>query len=291
MPIYSNTYREYDGRPRRWFRWLVVVEQELKTLAKFRVFKALYLLAFLHVIGRLLQIVAYDVIAQDPNNPLQMLLSNLDVIEINARTFFSFLYLQTSLMFILLLYSGAGMICNDVRNNLMEVYFSKPLTWMDYVTGKIMSLLILGLSITAVPGVLLVLIHNLLLPGMETLQGSWWWPLSITGYSFAIVVPAALCILACSALLPSQNYATITIVMALVANTSLAGLLAGLLRQRDYLGVSFPLSLRRIGEYLFSENRILFSLAWYWCLLYVVVVCLCALAVILRKVRREEIAT
>ena len=71
MPIYSNTYREYDGRPRRWFRWLVVVEQELKTLAKFRVFKMLYLLAFLHIIVRMLQVVAYDVMAQDPNNPLQ----------------------------------------------------------------------------------------------------------------------------------------------------------------------------------------------------------------------------
>jgi len=291
VPIYTNTYREYDGRPRRWFRWLVVVEQELKTLAKFRVFKALFLLAFLHVIVRMLQVVAYDVMAQDPNNPLQMLLSNLDIIEINARTFFSFLYTQTSLMFILLLYSGAGMICNDTRNNLMEVYFSKPLTWKDYVIGKILSLVFLGLSITAVPGVLLVLFHNLLVPGVETLQVSWWWPLSITGYSLAIVLPTALCILACSALLPSQNYATITIIMALVANTSLAGLLAGLLRQRDYLGVSFPLALRRLGEYLFNENRILFSLSWHWCLLYVVVVSLCALAVVLRKVRREEIAS
>lgn len=290
MPIYSNTYRQYDGKPRRWFRWLVVVEQELKTLAKFRIFKALFLLAFLHIIVRMLQIIAYDVLAQDPNNPLQLLLSNLDVIEINARTFFSFLYLQTSLLFILLLYSGAGMICNDVRNNLMEVYFSKPLTWKDYVIGKVLSLVILGLSITAIPGVLLVLFHNLLLPGMETLQNSWWWPLSITGYSLVIILPTALCILACSALLPSQNYATITIVMALVANTSLAGLLAGLLRERDYLAVSFPLSLRRVGEFLFNESRILFSLSWYWCLLYIVVVSLCALAIVLRKVRREEIA-
>ncbi len=290
MPIYSNTYRQYDGQPRRWFRWFVVVEQELKTLAKFRIFKLLYLLAFLHIIVRMLQIVAYDVLAQDPNNPLQLLLSNLDIIEINARTFFSFLYIQTSLLFILLLYSGAGMICNDTRNNLMEIYFSKPLTWMDYVIGKILTLVFLGLTISAIPGVLLVAFHNLLLPGMETLQASWWWPFSILLYSLAIIMPTALSILACSALLPSQNYATITIVMALVANSSLAGLLAGLLRQRDYLGVSFPLAIRRIGEVLFNENRILFSLSWHWCLLYIVVVCFCALLVVLRKIRREEIA-
>ena len=290
MPIYRNTYRQYEGQPRRRFRWMVVVEQEVKTLAKFRVFKALYLLAFLHVIVRMLQLVAYDVLAQDPNNPLQLLFANLDVVEINAGTFFSFLYLQTSVMFIILLYSGAGMICNDVRNNLMEIYFSKPLTWVDYALGKILTLVFLGLSITAIPGVLLVGLHNLLLPGMETLQASWWWPLSITAYSLAIVTPAALCVLACSALMPSQNYATITIIMALVADTSLAGLLAGLLRQRNYLGVSFPLSLRRIGEVLFADQRVLFTLSWHWCLLFVVSVSLAALIVVLRRVRREEIA-
>ena len=156
------------------------------------------------------------------------------------------------------------MICNDVRNNLMEIYFSKPRP-VDYALGKILTLVFLGLSITAIPGILLVGLHNLLLPGMETLQASWWWPLSIGAYSLAIVTPAALCILACSALMPSQNYATITIIMALVADTSLAGLLAGLLRQRNYLGVSFPLSLRRIGEVLFADQRVLFTLSWQWC--------------------------
>lgn len=290
MPIYTMAYRQYDGQPRNRFRWWVVVEQELKTLAKFRVFKALYLLAWLHIILRMLQIVAYDVLAQDPNNPLQLLFANLNVAVINAGTFFSFLYLQTSIMFIILLYSGAGMICNDIRNNLMEIYFSKPLTWKDYILGKIMALLFLGLSITALPGVLLVVFHNLLIPGMNTLQDSWWWPISITAYSLAIVVPTALAILACSALLPSQNYAAITIIMVLVANSTLAGLIAGLLRQRNYLALSFPLSLRKLGEELFADSRILFNLSWQWSFLYLVSVCLLALILVLVKVRRQEIA-
>lgn len=289
MPIYNNTYRQYDGQPRRRLRWLVVVEQELKTLSKFRVFKAMYLFAWLHIIVRIMQIVAYDVLAQDPNNPLQLVFANLDVVEINAGTFFSFLYLQTSLMFILLLYCGAGMICNDVRNNLMEIYFSKPLTWKDYALGKIATLMFLGLSITVIPGILLVALHNLLLPSAATLGSTWWWPLSIAAYSMLMVTPAALCILAFSALLPSQNYATITIIMTLVANSSLAGLLSGLLHQRNYLAVSFPLSIRRVGEVLFHDNRVLYSLAWHWCFIYIAVVCFMALMIILRKVRREEI--
>ncbi len=290
MPIYAKSYRRYEGRPRRHFRWLVIVEQEVATLMKFRVFKALFLLSMIHVILRMLQVVAYDVLAQDPNHPLQIVFANLDIAYIGPSTFFSFLYLQTTATFIILLYAGAGMICNDFKNNLMEVYFSKPLTWLDYALGKTMTLVLLGLSITALPGVLLVVLHNLLLPGMETLSDSWWWPLSIVGYSLLIVVPTSLCILACSALLPSQNYAAIATIMALVANSSLGGLLAGMLHQRNYLAVSFPLALRRIGETLFRDNRILFSLSWYWCFLYVSVVCAVALLIVLRKARRAEIA-
>ncbi len=290
MPIYTKSYRKYEGQPRRRFRWLVIVEQEIKTLAKFRVFKALVLIACLHIILRMLQIVAYDVLAQDPNHPLQIVFANLDIAYIGPNTFFSFLYLQTTVTFIVLLYAGAGMICNDFKNNLMEVYFSKPLTWLDYSLGKTMTLVLLGLSITAVPGVLMVLLHNLLLPGMHTLSASWWWPLSIIAYSTLVVVPMALCILACSSLLPSQNYAAIAVIMALVANSSLGGLLAGMLHQRNYLAVSFPLALRRIGETVFRDNRILFTLSWHWCFLYVLVVCAIALVIVLRKVRRAEIA-
>ena len=290
MPIYTQTYRRYDGQPRRHFRWLVVIEQEMKTLAKFRVFKILVLLACLHIILRLLQIVAYDVLAQDPNNPLQLVFANLDIAYIDPSTFFSFLYLQTTILFIIMLYSGAGMICNDFKNNLMEVYFSKPLTWMDYCLGKILTLVLLGLALTAVPGIILVGLHNLLLPSMETLNASWWWPLAITAYSFVIIIPMTLGVLACSSLLPSQNYAAITVIMTLVANSSLGVLFASMLKQRDYMAISFPLAMRRIGETVFGDKRILFSLAWYWCLLYVAVVCLIALVIILRKVRRAEIA-
>ncbi|MCK5861975.1 MAG: hypothetical protein KAH38_05790 [Candidatus Hydrogenedentes bacterium] len=291
MPIYTKTYRRYDGQPRHHFRWLVVIEQEMKTLVKFRIFKLLVLLAALHIILRLLQIVAYDVLAQDPNNPLQVIFANLDIARIGPDTFFSFLYLQTSILFIILLYSGAGMICNDFKNNLMEVYFSKPLTWADYSFGKILTLVLLGLSITALPGVILVGLHNLLLPSMDTLSASWWWPFSIIGYSLVIIIPITLAVLACSSLLPSQNYAAITIIMALVANSSLGVLFAGMLRQRDYMAISFPLSIRRVGETLFGDHRILFSLSWYWCFLYISVVCLISLLIILRKVRRAEIAS
>lgn len=290
MPVYEQTYRNYEGGLRHQFRWWIVVEQEFRVLSRSRIFKFLVLLAGLHVIFRVLQVVGYDVIVQDPNHPMAPLLKQVEVIVVNARMFFEFVRLQTPLMFITLLYAGSGMICNDIRNNLMEIYFSKPLRWYDYVLGKVLALILLGLSLTALPVILVLVQHNLLLPGAQTLSDSLFWGGAAMGYSLAVVIPTALCILACSAVMPGQNYAAITVFMLLIANSTMAGLLAGALRDRDYLVLSFPLALDRLGQELFQETRLLFELRWEWPLLYVGATCLLALAIIMWRARRAEVA-
>jgi ABC-type transport system involved in multi-copper enzyme maturation permease subunit len=290
VPVYEQTYRNYEGGLRHQFRWWIVVEQEFRVLSRSRIFKFLVLLAGLHVIFRVLQVVGYDVIVQDPNHPMAPLLKQIEVIVVNGRMFFDFVRLQTPLMFITLLYAGSGMICNDIRNNLMEIYFSKPLRWYDYVLGKVLALVLLGLSLTALPVILVLLQHNLLLPSMQTLNDSLFWGGAAMGYSLVVVIPTALCILACSAVMPGQNYAAITVFMLLIANSTMAGLLAGALRDRNYLVLSFPLALDRLGQELFQETRLLFELRWEWPMLLVGSTCLLALVIIMWRARRAEVA-
>jgi hypothetical protein len=290
VPVYEQTYRNYEGGLRHQFRWWIVVEQEFRVLSRSRIFKFLVLLAGIHVIFRVLQVVGYDVIVQDPNHPMAPILKQVDVIVVNGKMFFDFVRLQTPLMFITLLYAGSGMICNDIRNNLMEIYFSKPLRWYDYALGKVLALTLLGLALTALPVLLVLLQHNLLLPGVQTLNDSLFWGSAAVGFSLVVVIPTALCILACSALMPGQNYAAITVFMLLIANSTMAGLLAGALRERNYLVLSFPMALDRIGQRLFGETRLLFELHWKWPLLYVGLVCLAALCIVLWRARRAEVA-
>ena len=95
------------------------------------------------------------------------MLSQLQGITVKSSTFFDFISLQTPVMFIILLYAGTGMICNDFRNNLMEIYFSKPLRWHDYLLGKAATLILLGLSVTALPALFLIAEHVILLPSWE----------------------------------------------------------------------------------------------------------------------------
>jgi len=290
MPVFTRTYRNYDGTFRRHARWLLIAEQELRILIKGKIFQLLCFGAVLHWLLRLFQIVAYDVIMQDPNHPMAPLLQQAQFIVVNEQTFFDFLRIQAPLVFLTCLLAGSGMICNDFRNNLMEIYFSKPITWRDYAAGKLLTLVIIGLGFTAFPGITLVVLHNMFAPGWETLAATVWWPLQIAAFSLVIVFPIALGILACSALLQSQNYAGITAFMVLAANGVMAGLLAGFLRNENYLLLSFPFSLDRVGQAIFQQHRVVFDLGWGWPLAFIGIICAVSAAIVARVVRRAECA-
>lgn len=290
MPIYKQTYRNYEGRMRHSFRWWIVVQQELSVLAKAKIFMALIFGASIHIILRVLQVVAFDIVIQDPNHPLTPLLQNVQGIMVNERMIFDFIRLQAPVVFIITLYAGAGMICNDFRNNLMEVYFSKPIRWYDYALGKAFALILLGLSLTALPALGLTILHNMLLPGWDLFKETYWWPGAALAFSLTLVLPCALGILACSALLPSQNFAAIAVFMVLIANSGMGGLLATLLQQQNYLLLSFPMAINRVGQHFFGDRRLLFDSHWGWSMLFVALVSLWGAWVVFRKARRAEIA-
>lgn len=290
MPVYQQSYRNYSGQFRHRFRWAIVLSQELQILVSSKIFLLLVLIAALHTLFRLLQIVAFDVVMQDPNNLLTPLLNQVTFLMVKRETFFEFLRLQTPLVFLTMLFAGAGMICNDFRNNLMEVYFSKPITWLDYLLGKIMSLIVVGLCMTALPATFLVVVHNALLPSWELLGQSWWWPIAIFAFSMVVVLSAALATLASSALIKSHGYAAIAIFMVVLANSTMSLVLAELLREMNYLIMSYPLAIHRLGQVFFREDRPLFNVAWHWSLLYFLLVVFVSVSIVVARVRRAEVA-
>lgn len=290
MPVFRQTYRQFNGEARQRFRWTIVLEQELRVLWSFRIFKVLCLLALLHFLLRALQVFAYDVVRQDPNNLLTPLINQVQFLVINRTTFLDFIRLQIPLVFLTSLYAGSGMICNDFKNNLMEVYFSKPMTWLDYVLGKVLTLVVVGLGMTALPCLVLVIMHNILLPSKELLLESWTWPIAILGFSMIAVLSCSLAVLASSAMLRSQGYAAISIFMLIIANSAISGLLAGLLREKDYLVLSYPLVINELGQEMFRAGQPTIDLAWYWPAAYVAGVCTLFLVILTVKIRRAEVA-
>ncbi len=290
MPINRVSYRGFDGQYDQHHRWAIVVKHELKVLIKSRFFIVLLIVALLHLIVRVLQIVAWDTVIQNPNNPITPMLRQIEGLAVSGRLFFDYIRMEGVLVFIACLYAGSGMICNDFSNNLMEIYFSKPISWKDFVLGKVMTLVLIGLMLTAIPGIFLVVLHNALDPGMDTFRDSCWWPRAIMGFSAVIVFPSALSVLACSALLRSQRYASIVLFMLLAASSAMGGLFDHLLHNKNYLLLSFPMALNRVGEQLFKARTPVFALSWTWAFAFVACVSVWSLWVICRRVRRAEIA-
>lgn len=289
MPIFDRSYRAYEGELHVSLAWWVIVRQELRVLFSTRSFLFLLGLGGAHIVLRLFQIVACDVIAANPNSPFAQLATRFPL-SVNENLFFQFLTAQSTLLFWIMLLAGSGMICNDIHNNLMEVYFSKPITWRDYALGKIMTLVLVGLLLTAVPGVVLVFLHNLLAPGWETLKTSYPWPLSIMVYSFLIVIPCSLVVLAGSALLKNQRTAAIVVLVLVFFNLAAANTISDDLMDDDrYNLIGVPLAVFHLGSDLFHQRDRLYDLPWYWSALVVAGASLVMLGLICRKVHRCEV--
>lgn len=293
MPIYPQTYRTYEGVLRRRFRWWTVAEQEMRLLARTRIFKGLVLLALLHCLFYLLIVVLYDFSRQNmqlfQQTELRFLLQQR-AFMVDERLFYTFLHFQAYIVFLTLIYAGSGAIGNDFVNNLMEVYFAKPLTWIDYVLGKCCGLLLVGLSLTALPAVFLFVLHNALMADLEEFNATWWWAPASLGFACAIVVPSALGVLAASALSRSQRYAAIAVFMVVIASSAMGVLLAEMLRDPQYLIVSIPMMINRIGLACFQQRGYLTRVDLGLAVGMLAAVCAVMFWVICRAVRRAEVA-
>lgn len=290
MPVFEQSYRSFDGQVRKRFRWAIVMKQELKVLIREKFFLLVMIVGLLHLITRILQVVAFDIVVQNPNNPLTPALQQIEWIAVNSKMFLDFIRIQGPFVFIATLVAGSGMICNDQNNNLMEIYFSKPLSWRDYAMGKILTLVVIGLTLTAAPALLLAGLHLSFIPTMDSLRDVVGWAPAIVAYSLVIVIPCSLGVLASSSLLSSQNFASISLFMIVVVNSAMAGLLSAMLKENNYLVASFPIALDRVGQELFGDTSLPFTLHWGWAMLFIATVSLGCLYVVMQKARRSEMA-
>ncbi len=250
----------------------------------------LVLLGNLHVVLRIIQIFVLDVLSVQGGAEILGGLSEVEFVETGAWVYFDFLRMQSPLIFLTLIYAGSGLICNDFRNNLVEVYFSKPINWRDYVAGKIMSLVTIGLALTAAPALLLALLHLMFDPSVEAAAESVSYVIPIVAFSLLLVGSFTLVILASSSLVDSAKFAGAVVFLLTFINMILGVLMAGLLEQQDMLVIAYPVSLNNIGEALFHESRYPnpIDVPWPWTAAYVVTVCAVALFIVCRKARRAE---
>jgi len=209
MPVYEEVYRSWKGRlierPRTWW----VIARTGVRLVWRRVVGFLLVLAYIPFLVRDAQIIIFSRFSRfEEMGPEAQLPTDLSMLSVDADFFADFLTGQW-LFLMLILLTGAGLIASDRRFRALPLYFSKPVSFWDYLGGKTLIVFAYGCLVTLIPGLLLFLTKVLMAEDSTFLREYWWIPLSIAGWSVLAVGALGLLVLALSAVAKGPRPAAI----------------------------------------------------------------------------------
>ncbi len=224
MPIYEQTYKPWEVQSLLRWRWRTIAIQELRIAMTSRLFKFLLLLSCLPFLMFLLMFLSVDMLASNPDSFAGMVLEETNIVAIDDLMFWRFLRLCVPLIVLCCLSVGSGLICNDIRNNLLEIYFAKPLTSTDYFIGKLVAVLFFPMLISAVPALFFFLLHVAMTPDSSTefIRTYGYLLLTMPAYAIAIALPSGTLAMLCSALSRSTRFAAVSFCAILFMNRALA---------------------------------------------------------------------
>lgn len=279
MPVYEQSYRSHEARePLRQIRFWPILREGLRLLLARRALLILGMLAWLPMVARVIQVY---VVTRFPEAGR--------VLPVDGRLFGEFLNQQLGFVLLMMIFSGAGLIAEDLRSGAIVVYLSRPLTRRDYVLGKLGILLSVGLVVTLVPGALLYLAAVSLAPDSFLEVRLVWIAPAVALQSLAMCLVFGLLLLALSSLSRSAR----------VAGLGFAALVLGLELIQVIVQANFDLpavallslqsDVRVVGEALFGIAERPGLLGWPGASAALAVTAVASLLVIRRRVRAVEV--
>ena len=152
MAVYEVTYKPYLGNlTPEWSRFLVIPRHAFRDVFKSKLFTAFFVICFVPLLVEAILIYLHHNV-----NALGILRVNVrELLPIDASFFSTFVNLQNSFAFFVVLLIGPPLVARDLRNNALPLYLCRPISRAEYVLGKMAVLLIPLSLITWVPGLLL----------------------------------------------------------------------------------------------------------------------------------------
>jgi len=150
MPIRDQGYRQYAGeRTLHGRAWWVIARTAIVERLHDRWFLALLLFSWSRFVMVAVQLYIGTTVAR------------ASFLAPTADTFHSFLEQQRAFVFFITIYAGAGLIANDRQSNALQIYLSKPITRIEYIAGKCVSLAVFLIGVTWVPAMVLLILQVL----------------------------------------------------------------------------------------------------------------------------------
>lgn len=195
MPIHDQGYRRYTGRRMLGGRsWWVIARAGILERLRERRFLALLLFAWSPFVVRAVQIYVASNFSQ------------ASFLAPSPQTFREFLDQQGIFVFFVTIFVGAGLIAGDRRANALQIYLSKPLTRVEYIAGKLATLLVFLIAVTWVPAILLLLLQMMFAGSVAFVRANLFLIPAITLFSAIQVALSAFMMLALSSLSKNRRF-------------------------------------------------------------------------------------
>ncbi len=254
MPIYDTSYRHIEGvRSVSRIRFLPIVTTGARLFLKKRQAKLFLLLAALPLFFGIVVLVLPGAMTNEAGARMQHALGAF--LDMSGAYLWLLLAKFESLpTFLITLFAGGGLIANDLRANAAEVYFSRPVTRLDYALGKLGALLTLLLSVTLLPAFVLWLFDVLLDDKVGFLAQQLHLVPRIIGASVVLTVPYAMLMLTISSIAGTARNAMIVFAGLILMSKAVGTGLAEGLENQKYGAISIDANLDRISSWVLDSD-------------------------------------
>jgi hypothetical protein len=147
---------------------------------------------------------------------------------------------------------GAGLIADDKRLGAHLLYFSRPMSKLDYCLGHFLTACYFGSIAMLGPGLLVCVVATFTSPDYAFIRREWGVVLATVANALITVSFLALLTLAISSLFRRKSFALVALIGLCGASMPVAGVLSGLRNDTDWMMVGLWSNLMRVGDWLFS---------------------------------------
>ncbi len=281
--IRDQGYFHWDGSfiERRW-PWWPITRQGLRLAFKMKFFKFVFVSSLVPAV-----IFLAAVYVSERLGDFQKMMRGPGTFFVITPSWFMTYYTVGFLLFtlvLLMLFSGAGLIADDVRHNALQLYFARPLRKVDYFLGKAAVLWFFVLVLTLVPG-LLFIVFKLIFAGSFAFLGTYpWLPLAVLAQSLVMTVFFSFYTLLLSSLSPNRRYVSILIIGVYLFSDILFGIFYGLSRSPYCALISIRANLSLIAAFLF-RTKAPFNVSWVYSLLVLGAICGLSVYLLHRRIK------
>jgi len=285
--IREKGYAHWDGEfIDRRFPWWPITRTSIKLAFQRKHFKFFFSGAFIPAVVFLVGIYISERIED-----FRFMFKGSDKLLVINPAYFKTYMTGDFLLFMivmLLTFSGAGLISDDIKHNSLQLYFSRPIRKMDYFLGKASVIFFFTLVLTLVPGLIFFFMKLVFSGNFDFFLAYPWLPLAVFAYAGLLTVFLAFYTLLISALSKNRRYVSIMMFTIYIFSESIHGILFGIFRNPYLALFSIKANIQQAGAAIFGQ-KLPYAFPQYLSFLVLGAVCLLSAYVLKRRIRGVEV--